>query len=466
MFLLASLFCYVSFTKSKKQKYYCLALVIFAFGLMAKPMLVTLPLLLILLDYWPLGRFAHQRFLTRPARASLMPEQVDSVLSIFKEKLPFLVLSVASSFITIKAQSSSAVISLGELPLSSRAANALVSYISYLWKLLWPVNLAAYYPFPPSIPSWQVAGSFTVLMVISVLAVKNIRRYQYVAFGWFWYIVTLIPVIGLVQVGAQSIADRYTYVPFIGLFIMITWGGFELVETLPRLRSVLAATSSVFLFILGILTWQQVGYWKDSESLYRHALNVTKDNWFAHANLGVELDEQGKFAEALSHFIKAVQLNPQYSHSQYSLGIALLRIGRFDEAIEHYNAAIQLEPNFAAARNNLANALLAKGNTDEAIAHFRILVNIQPDDAKYRSNLANALDKKGLLKEALEQYLEALRINPNSANTHNNLGSIYFRLGNLDEAAAHLSDAIRLDPSLTSVQYYLNYINSQRNRAR
>ncbi len=463
-FLLSALYCYVSFAQSRELKHYFLALAAFALGLMSKPMLVTLPFLLLLLDYWPLRRIANQQASEVATSVRQPPVQTISITRILIEKIPFGVLSIVSSIITVKAQSSSAVISLAELPLSSRAANAIVSYTSYIGKMLWPVNLSVYYPFPSSIPTWKVAGSIILLTAISALALKYTRRYPYLAVGWFWYLVTLIPVIGLVQVGAQSIADRYTYIPCIGLFIAITWGGFEFKEARPTLRPVLTVTSSVLLLTLGIVAYRQVGYWSDSESLYRHALHVTKDNWFAHANLGVALDEQGRFNEALPHFITTVQLNPQYSHSHYSLGISLRRLGRLDEAIKHYQTAVHLEPSFASARNNLANALLARGNTDEAITQFRVLVNLQPTDAKYRSNFADALDKRGLLEEALVQYREALKINPNSAQTHNNLGSIYYRLGNMDKAAGHLSDAIRLDPSLTSAQFYLNYINSQRNR--
>jgi len=463
MFLLITLASYANYAQHRKLKYYVLAVVMFSFGLMTKPMLVTVPFLLLLVDYWPLGRFTEQN-------ASAVDSNVEEVLTkscpirlLLYEKLPFLVLTAASCIITVLAQSSLAVISLEELPFSIRISNALVAYTSYIGKTLWPMNLGAYYPFPSAIPFWKVAGSILLLASISILTLNKIRRYPYLGVGWFWYIVTLVPVIGLVQVGAQSMADRYTYVPLIGLFIAIVWGGFDLVAIIPGRRLILATTSSILILTLSIISYRQAGYWRDSETLFRHTIEVTKDNWFAHTFFGVALDVKGQHDTALPHLVEAVRLNPRFSKSRFSLGVALRRLGRIDEAIVHYRAAIQLEPDFAAARNNLASALVAKGNVDEAIDLLLPLVKMQPNDAMYRSNLANALDKKGHLDEAVVQYLEALRIAPGSASAHNNLGSIYYRMGRLEDAEFHLSNAIRLDPSLAaSTQFYLNYINARR----
>lgn len=465
MFLLLTLICYINYVQCHKIKYYYLAIIAFSFGLMAKPMLVTVPFLLLLVDYWPLGRFTEQKASAVDSVTGQALAKSCSIWLILKEKFPFLILSAISCVITLLAQSSLAVITLEELPLSSRIANAVVSYMNYIGKMLWPMNLSAYYPFQRAIPSWKVACAIFLLVSISFISLNKIRRYPYLAIGWFWYIGTLIPVIGIVQVGAQSMADRYTYIPLIGLFIAIVWGGGELAANFPQTRLILATSSTILILILAILSYRQISYWKDTETLFRHAIEVTRDNWFAHTFLGIALDVKGKYDEALPHLVRAAQLNPQYSRARYGLGVSLRRLGRLDEAILNYRVAVQFEPGFDAARNNLATALVDKGNVDEAIGLLLQLVKMQPNNALYRSNLANAFDKKGLLAEALVQYLEALRIAPSSASTHNNLGSIYYRMGRLDDAKSHLLNAIRLDTSLAANQFYLNYINSQSDKS-
>jgi len=449
MFLLLTLAAYANYVQLRTFRYYCLALLAFALGLMSKPMLVTVPFLLLLMDYWPLGRFTERNSSSDDSVSDQPLIPPSSTWSILKEKIPFLILSMASCIITVLAQSSLAVISLEELPFSLRAANALVAYSAYIGNMFWPFNLGAYYPFSGVLPLWKVMGASILLLSISMLALKNIKRYPYLAFGWFWYVVTLVPVIGLVQVGAQSMADRYTYIPMIGLFIAIVWGIHDLAETAGATRLVRAG-AAILVLILSVISYRQVGYWKDSEAVFGRALEVTNDNWFAHSLYGVALDEQGKYAQALPHFIKSVQINPNYSKSRYSLGIALKRVGRLDEAIVNYRAAIKIDPGFVAARNNLATALTAKGNFDEAIVLLQQIVQLQPDNVMYRNNLAHALDKKGFLNEALVQYLEALRLDPNSALNHRNIGSVYHRLGRFEEASLHLANAARLDPSQTT----------------
>ena len=320
LFWMLTLGAYLRYRERPTGTRYLATLFLFALGLAAKPMLVTLPFVLLLLDCWPLGRM--------PSPRSLLP--------LVREKAPFFVLAALSSVITFWVQSHWGAVVLS-IPLKERLANALVSYVGYGAKMLWPVNLACFYPHPlDGLPLWQAAGALLLLAGVTVAVVRAGRRLPYLAVGWLWYLGTLVPVIGLVQVGAQAMADRYTYVPLIGLFVMLSWGAGSLAAKGPLPKIATAALSAALLAALLPLTWSQISHWKDSETLFAHALEVTDRNLLAHNNLGNALARQGRLEEAEFHLVEALRLRPDYAAAQNNLGILRLRQGRFEEAAGHF----------------------------------------------------------------------------------------------------------------------------------
>jgi Tfp pilus assembly protein PilF len=341
LFWLLTMWAYARYVERLCGGWYALSLTLFAMGLAAKPMLVTLPFVLLLLDYWPLGRILG------PARSTFV--------RLFLEKVPFLILSAASSVVTFLVQRKwGAVASATEIPRVDRLANAAVAYGGYLWKMVWPSKLAFFYPLPHERPLLQVVLAALVMIALSAMVFRGMRRHPYLATGWGWYLGTLVPVIGLVQVGDQAMADRYTYVPLIGLFLIIAWGGAELLEKRRVSYSVAAMASVGLLLACMVDTWFQVGYWKNSITLFEHALRVTENNYLAHASLGLALAEPGRLDEAIVHYGEALQINPNYSPAQAGLGFALAQKGKIAEAIVHYREALRLRPNRIEVLNNLA----------------------------------------------------------------------------------------------------------------
>jgi len=353
--------------------------------LMSKPMVVTLPLLLLLLDWWPLRRF----------ELSTLNFQPSTILRLLWEKLPFFALAGVFTWVTLYAEKRYGAVSQAAGPaIGLRLANGLVSYVRYLDKTIWPVDLAVFYPYPNSIPLWQAVGAGAVLLGLTALVIVLYRK-PFWAMGWFWYLVTLLPVIGVVQVGSHAMADRYTYIPLIGVFMLVTWGAGEL--TLHwRYRSAglsIAAVVTVLLCLL--LTRQQTSYWKDGETLFRHAVAVTQNNAMAYYNWGVALFNQGRYAEATSQFQEALRLRPGDADAHYNCGVALGRQGRLGEAILQLETALKLRPDHAEAHYNLGVALRAQGRLAEAITHFEEAVRLKPGYAEARTNLSIALDRKG-----------------------------------------------------------------------
>ena len=428
---------YVWYVERPGTNRYLLVLLFFALGLMAKPMLITLPFVLLLLDYWPLGRF-NKRSLALP---------------LVWEKIPFFVLAAASSIVTFFVQQSGgAVRSLDVLPLFVRISNALVSYISYIVKMILPHNLAILYPHPKDFPMWQVAGACLLLVFISFMAIRAVRRHPYFAVGWLWYLGTLVPVIGLVQVGSQSMAERYTYIPLTGIFIIIAWGVSDLVARWQYKKEGLAVASAILLSILIVATWFQVGHWTNSITLFSHAIDVTENNSIAHNNLGVALKDHGKLSEATGHYYEALRINPDYVFAHNNLGNALADQGRVSEAISHYYEALRIDHDYVLAHNNLGNALADQGRVSEAISHYYEALRIKPDYADAYYNLGNVLTRQGKINEAISHYYKALRIKPNHARAHNNLGSAFVQHGRIFEAIKHYTEALRINPDLAKAR--------------
>jgi tetratricopeptide (TPR) repeat protein len=388
-------------------------LVLFALGLMAKQTLVTVPFLLLLLDYWPLGRW-----------------QKNSARRLILEKLLLLALSGAVSFVTFQVQKhGGAVAKLGSTySLPNRLGNAVVSYPRYLGKTFWPTDLSVFYPHPGSWPAWQVAASGVLLLLLSAFAIALARRWPYVFVGWFWFLGMLVPVIGIVQVGWQSIADRYTYLPGIGLAIIIVFGAWDLIracianiQIASRIGAVLAGCVA---FVLLCVTELQITYWDNTLALFNHALEVTPDNYVAHGYVGTELAAQGKLDDAIEHFSEAVRIYPGHADAEANWGNALMRQGRLDDAIEHFERALRIRPEYAQAHNNLAIALVQKGDIANAEKHFAEAVHIKPDWDDARANWAAALVRLGQMDEAAGQYKIVLEHNPTHARARSGMERI------------------------------------------
>lgn len=477
--MMLTILAYVRYVKSPGIARYSLVLLAFALGLMAKPMLVTLPLVLLLLDYWPLRRLRISGFELRIA-----------------EKAPLLVLSVASSALTYIAQKQGgAVRTLEVFPLGIRVANALVAYVKYAWKMIWPSGLGAYYPHPRGTLSiWEVAGATLLLACITALALIQARRRPYLAVGWLWYVVTLIPVIGFVQVGTQAMADRYTYIPLIGLFVILAWGIPDLLLKPSGSKStpneahaqIMGGLGVGVLLVFTAMTYVQVGYWRDTITLFTRALAVTSNNALANNNLGRALFDAGRRDEALEHYKEALRIDPKcldahfnmavydsekgndksaeaeyrkvleinskHAQANNNLGVILGHRGLVDDAIAHYRTAVEAQPEYADARFNLALTLHGQGKVDEAAKHYAIYLEARPDNWSAQFNYGLILAERGDQAEAIRRFREALRVNPDYAPAHYRLGLALQESASFSEAASEYEQTLRLDPNNADAQ--------------
>lgn len=498
---------------TRRALWYGLSLLLFAFGLMSKPMLVTTPFLLLLLDFWPLGRFwpvsgmhpgasaTHAGFdpgrSIEPNPTSGLRTQRRSWLWLLGEKVPFLALAAASSLITFVVQRKGGAVSTA-LPLGERVANAVVSYVRYLGKTLWPENLSVLYPHPGHWPVWQVIGSGVLLAMISTGVVMQGRKRPYLFTGWFWFFGALIPVIGLVQVGIQSMADRYAYIPSIGLLIVLVWGGGELAAALSWPESFLKSIATACLVACCLLTARQVTFWRNSQTLFTRAVQVTSNNYLAYNNLGFYQSGKGQIVEAMENYRRSLEINPAYEDAlnnmgyaltglkrpaeavpyyesalrvrpnhvevHNNLGNALSELGKLEEAIRHYLLALKEKPDHADAHNNLGIALAMQGKLDEAIPHFLEAIRFKPQYASAHSNLGNALAAQHRLAEAIGEYRESLRLNPEDAQAHNNLANVLTEQGKLDEAVPHYDQALKLNVNNPEAHFNLGMVLARQGR--
>jgi tetratricopeptide (TPR) repeat protein len=409
LFWMLTMLAYVRYVQKPSAGMYLLALLMFALGLMAKPMLVTLPFVLLLLDYWPLNRLKTQD-LGLWTRAT----------KLFLEKVPFFVFSTVSSVVTFLVQrSAGAVKDIHILPLDIRLANALISYVRYIIRMFRPTGLAMFYPYDINkLFLRQAIAAAAMLLVISVLVVRFASGRRYLPVGWLWYIGMLVPVIGLVQVGNQSFADRYTYMPLIGLFIIVSWGMSDVLAGWSYGRIIAGVLMSVVISVLSICTFFQVGYWRDSIRLYEHTLAVTSNNSIIHHNLAFALQSKGISDRALSHYQQSLRIEPNFAEVHNNFGIALQSLGRLDEAISHYQQAIKLKPNYVKALNNLGNALSEKGLPGEAVDYFQKGLQFEPNNPELHNNLGLTLQSEGKLDEAISHFRSALRYNPEFYEAH------------------------------------------------
>ncbi len=423
---------------SRSSIFYALSLLCFALGLMSKPMLVTVPCVLLLLDFWPLGRL-----------------RTASIRGLVVEKIPFLALSLASSVVTfLIQQGAGAVSSLEALPLGFRLSNALISYLRYVLKMFWPAELAVFYPLPAAWPVAWVVGAALVLGGLSVLAVRWAQKAPYFAFGWFWYLGILVPVIGIVQVGQQAMADRYSYVPLIGLFVAIVWGAGELPARWPQTKSWLAVCAAAVVAACAVLTWRQAGYWRSSYTLFEHAVAVTRDNAVAQNNLGVSALDAGDEAGAEKHFAEAVRLKPHYADGLLNLGICREKQGRREEAGDLFEQSVKYQPT-PPGHYNLANLRSEQGELDQAAAHYQAALRLKPEFVEAWFNFGALESKRGSLEAAAKNYATALRFKPDYAPAHLSLGALLAGQGKLDEAIAHFQAALQTTPGNAEAHFNL-----------
>lgn len=445
-------------SKSKVGICYAVALLFFSLSLMSKGMLVTFPFLLLLLDYWPLGRVPNSSTRdTKPGAGRF------SVL--IWEKVPFFALAVACSVITFFAQrEDGAVRPLEEFSVSFRLANAVVSYAQYIRKVIWPSDLAVFYPFPSAWPVAWVVGAGLLLFGISAAAIYFVGRKPYLFVGWCWFLGTLVPVIGLVQVGEQAMADRYSYVPLIGLFVAAVWGGFDLVERKgknPRIALAVAG-GAVVVVACAVLTALQVRHWKNTETLFLHAIRVTKDNYLAMNHLSTDLILQDRIQEAEKYLVEAVRLRPRFHDAQLSLGNVLAMQGRLEEAKPHFLEALKILPDSEQAYYNLGNLLRSQGELERAMEAFSAVLEINPNNADAHSNAALLLVGLGKMEEAAAHYAEAARLKPGDADVQYNFATAAFSLGNLKEAETIYLSALRLRPEFAQAHLQLARILKQK----
>jgi len=480
LFFLLTLRSYIGFARRPTVFRYLPVLILFACGLMAKSMLVTLPFVLLLLDIWPLGRFRAEpaeRYRIGPAAIRLVGE-----------KVPLILLSGAAGMITFTAQrEAGAVGPLSVHTLVHRVGNALVSYLGYIEKTVWPAKLGVFYPHPGVLPWWQIGGALLLLSAASVLILRSAGKRPFLGVGWLWYLGTLVPVIGLVQVGAQSMADRYTYIPSIGLFVMAAWGIPEFVIRWRHKKAVIGLTSGAVLLALMATARMQIGFWKDEIPLYERTLAITENNYIILNSLGLALAAQGRtedairryrqaldidpaFVEAINNlgsavlnegrpsravafFREALAINPEFALAHFNLGRAMEELGRTREAVDAYRDALHIDPDFVQAHNSVGNMLAKAGRLPDAMRHYRAAIRIDPQNGEFCYNLAVILEKQGRSAEAARNYRRSLQATPTLKQAHNNLGNILLRQGRIWEAAEHYHEAIRIDPLYGEAQY-------------
>jgi protein O-mannosyl-transferase len=478
-FWFLTLWCYARYAQQPGVRRYLLVVLGFSCGLMAKPMTVTLPFVLLLLDVWPLRRANR--------------------LAILWEKLPFFALAAGVSVVTYVAQQQGhAVQSLHALPAGLRVANALVTYIAYIARMFWPTKLAVFYPYSHKLPGWYALAAGATLAGITAQALRWFRSCPYLAVGWFWYLGTLVPVIGLVQVGGQSSADRYTYLPTVGLAIMLSWGTADILKRWPRARTMVAVSALAACSACVVLTWIQLAYWANTESLFRHAVDVTSDNYIAHNNLADYYLSKLRNDEARTHVIEALRIQPNYAEAHVNLatifrrtektveaereyrvaltlqprnveghsgyGALLFNQGRANEALREFWEAVQLRPEYAEGHFVLGRMFASMGRTDQAIPEFLEALRLRPDHADAHHSLGVALLSRGRLNEALAEFRAEAQLKPMDASIHNNLGQLLASLGRLDEAIGQFSEALRIKPDFDAARKGLETTSARRNR--
>jgi protein O-mannosyl-transferase len=450
VFFMLTLAAYVRYVRQPQSTgRYVAVVVLFALGLMSKSMLVTLPFVLLLLDYWPLGRFAQD-----------LPQQ--SFLAIFRtlirEKIPLLALSALCAVIQLFANQDG-IISSEKMPLLTRVCNAVVSYVAYIGQMFYPVGLVVFYPHPENtLPAWTITLAIALLLAISVAVFTMRKGRPWLLVGWLWYLGIMVPVIGLVQSGELARADRYTYLPQIGLCLMLAWLAVDFCAGLRQHSLLLGSLMAGTITVLALTAYLQTSVWRNSEALWNHALACNPKNYLAHENLAGVSELKGRINDAIAHRHQALDINPDYEFSHNNIGLNLLESGRTDEAIPHFQRALEIKPRYPKALNNLGTALLQKGQTDVSIQHFSKALEIKPDYAVAEANLGNAFLRNGRVASAIFHYQKALEIAPDYAKARGNLGNALLQLGRVREAVSEFEKALAIQPDYQVVQNNLAWV--------
>lgn len=402
----------------------------FALGLLSKPMLVTFPFTLLLLDLWPLRRLSWPKT--------------------FLEKLPLIAIAAAASVVTYFVQLSGG--ALRAVPPMIRAGNALISYIIYLRQTFWPLRLAVLYPYPAAIPAWQQGLAFAFLATITAVAIRDWRTRPWLTVGWLWFAGTLVPVIGVIQVGAQAHADRYMYIPLVGLSIVLAWGAEEVIARWPQVQRLVAGAGLAVCLACLALSWREVSHWRNSETLWTRAIEVTEKNAEAYNNLGSALYSQGRYAEAVPYFHAALRARPDHAQAHFNLGLEMKRRGDQTAAIAYFRDSIRDDPGYVSARYNLGLALAMRGDYDAAIPQLEAALKVQPDHPEANNNMGVVLVSRGQFTAALPYFEASLRAKPDYAEAHYNFGMAKMRVGDYAGAIPQFEDAIRTGPDNDAVR--------------
>jgi tetratricopeptide (TPR) repeat protein len=472
-FGLLSLIAYTRYAEAPSIRRYTWVAIMLALGLLAKPMLVTWPFVMLLLDYWPLGRISGSTCSHGPVarRSGDAPQGrgysafavAQTWRGLIIEKIPLLVLVAASAVVTSVAQSHlGAVRTFTEFPITLRLSNALVSYAKYLLLAFWPNDLAVFYPFPKAgIPAWQIIGAALLLIAITAFCLSQRKIRPYLIVGWLWFLGTLVPVIGLVQVGAQTMADRYFYIPSIGLFIALVFGLADIAERRRVAPWLSAAIANLVLLVLATLTDAQIHRWNDSITLFKHALTVAPPNVIVEDNLGLAMHKSGQLDEAAAHFEKALQIQPDDYTALLTMGVIRFYQGRVPEAIEYAQATIRSEPDAPKAHNLLGMALAKQNHNEAALDEVRRASELAPKDAEIRNNFGLALARLSRIPEAIDQFHEALRLDPNNAAAHANLGWALLESRKPRESIPEFEAALHLNPEFKAAADGLRQAQAQ-----
>ena len=456
-FWMLTLYAYVYYVRLPGWRRYFLVLAAFILGLMAKPMLISLPFVLLLLDYWPLKRLE-----TAPLPGQYREERT-KLRRLVIEKIPLLILAFLATVITFIAEKKiGAIPTLDFFPFGVRLANALVSYVVYMEKMVWPTDMAVFYPYSLMRPLWQSVIAGGSMILISILVLKKTNRYPYLGVGWLWYLGTLVPVIGLIQVGYHGMADRYTYVPLIGLFVMICWGGADIVNRRNISYYFAGGLAIAVLIVLTMVTWTQLQYWKDSETLFLHATRVTHNNNIAHNNLAAALAKKGDLAGAVQHLQRAIQIWPDYVDAHENLGLAFIRQNKPVEAVQSLRQALHLDPRRSSTHYYLGVALNLQGQKDLAVAEFREAIRGKPNYVSAIINLGNVYLEMGNIDAAIREYQSALNVKKDNWELHNNLAVALAKRGDINNAITHFNEAFRLNPDLKATQRNIEEIKKLR----
>lgn len=411
-FWMSCMFSYVYY--SEKQNFYRYLTVIFAFlaGLLAKPMLVTLPFVFLLLDYWPLKRFDF-----------FHPDRKQRIIRLIFEKIPLIAISFIFVCMTVSSLQHNEISSLAkQFPLKLRMENALISYWVYIGKMLYPANLSIFYPHPASIPLWQSIGAGILLICTSYLFLRIMRHKPYAITGWLWYLGTLVPVLGITRAGRwPAVADRWTYIPLIGIYVLIAWGGYDLIKKWRCKKIVIASLTVLLLSALMIRSFFQVRYWADSFSLFSHEVEINPNNYVMHYNLGYMYNEDGKKDQAVFHYRQALRINPDDRDSHFNLGTIMAEEGEFDRAVFHFSEAIRIYPADMEAYNNMGVIMINQNRPDDAIGYFKIVLRYRPENSSFHNNMGIALAMKGETEMAVRHFRKALQINPDNLSAKMNL---------------------------------------------